>query len=116
MNYQHYRNAMLLTSSDTKRKLMHIFLFTYSAQRTLVSIYIRRVYATAINFPCITSLHLTLVTLCIIGSSLCCHLLYLIIYVGGCFSLNLVQVWFRNYSLKVQNFRKGSTRIEIYNI
>ena len=31
-------NLMLLTSSDTKRKLMHLFLFTNSAQRELVSI------------------------------------------------------------------------------
>jgi len=29
---------MLLTSSDTKRTLMHLFLFTKSAQRELVSI------------------------------------------------------------------------------
>ena len=31
-------NLMLLTSSDTKRTLMHLFLFTNSAQRELVSI------------------------------------------------------------------------------
>jgi len=31
-------NLMLLTSSDTKRSLMHPFLFTNSAQRELVSI------------------------------------------------------------------------------
>ena len=37
-----------------RRTLMHLFLFTNSAQRELVSI--RRVYTTAINFPCITSL------------------------------------------------------------
>ena len=36
---------MLLTSSDTKRTLMHLFLFTKSAQREL-----------AINFPCIKPL------------------------------------------------------------
>ena len=36
---------MLLTSSDTKRTLMHLFLFTKPAQREL-----------AINFPCITPL------------------------------------------------------------
>ena len=47
---------MLLSSSDTKRTLMHLFLFTNSAQRELVSIYVRRVYATAINFPCIITL------------------------------------------------------------
>ena len=33
MNYQNYQNSMLLTSSDTKRTLMHLFLFTNSAQR-----------------------------------------------------------------------------------
>ena len=48
MNYQNYPNLMLLTSSDTKRKLIHLFLFTNSAQRELVS--------TAINFPFITPL------------------------------------------------------------
>ena len=55
VNYQNYQNLMLLTSSDTKRTLMHLFLFTKSAQRELVSI-VCRVYATAINFPCITPL------------------------------------------------------------
>ena len=38
MNYQNYQNLMLLTSSDTKRTLMHLLLFTNSAQRELVSI------------------------------------------------------------------------------
>ena len=38
VNYQNYQNVMLLTSSDTKRTLMHLFLFTNSAQRELVSI------------------------------------------------------------------------------
>ena len=38
VNYQNYQNLMLLTSSDTKRTLMHLFLFTNSAQRELVSI------------------------------------------------------------------------------
>jgi len=37
MNYQNYQNLMLLTSSDTKRTLMHLFMFTNSAQRELVS-------------------------------------------------------------------------------
>ena len=32
------QNLMLLTSSDTKRTLMHLFLFTNSVQRELVSI------------------------------------------------------------------------------
>ena len=35
---QNYQNLMLLTSSDTKRTLMHLFLFTNSAHRELVSI------------------------------------------------------------------------------
>ena len=48
VNYQNYQNLMLLTSSDAKRTLMHLFLFTNSAQ----SIH----HTTAINFPWITSL------------------------------------------------------------
>jgi len=35
---------------------MHLFLFTNFAQRELVSIYVHKVYATAINFPCIITL------------------------------------------------------------
>ena len=38
VNYQNYQNLMRLTSSDTKRTLMHFFLFTNSSQRELVSI------------------------------------------------------------------------------
>jgi len=38
VNYQNYQNLILLTSSDTKRTLMHLLLFTNSAQRELVSI------------------------------------------------------------------------------
>ena len=53
--YYNYQNQMLLTSSDTKLKLMHLFLFTKSAQRELVSICTQS-YATAINFPCISTL------------------------------------------------------------
>ena len=37
VNYQNDQNLMLLTSSDTKRTLMHLFLITNSAQRELVS-------------------------------------------------------------------------------
>ena len=38
-NYSvNYQNSMLLTSSDTKRTLMHLLLFLNSAQRELVSI------------------------------------------------------------------------------
>ena len=36
-------NLMLLTSSDTKRTLMHLLLFTNSAQRELVSICTQRI-------------------------------------------------------------------------
>ena len=32
MNYQSYQNLMLLTSSNTKRTLMHLCMFTNSAQ------------------------------------------------------------------------------------
>ena len=35
--YVNYQNLMLLISSDTKRTLMHLLLFTNSAQRELVS-------------------------------------------------------------------------------
>ena len=38
VNYQNYQNLVLLTSSDTKRTLMHLFLFTNSAKIELVSI------------------------------------------------------------------------------
>ena len=38
VNYQNYQNLMLLTSSDTKRTLMHLLLFTNSAQRELVKV------------------------------------------------------------------------------
>ena len=38
VNYQSFLNLMLLSSSDTKRTLMHLFLFTNSNQRELVSI------------------------------------------------------------------------------
>ena len=37
--YVNYQNSMLLTSSDTKRTLRHLFLFTNSAKRELVSIF-----------------------------------------------------------------------------
>ena len=38
VNYQNYQNSMLLTSSDSKLTLGHLFLFTNSAQIELVSI------------------------------------------------------------------------------
>ena len=55
VNFQNYQNYMFLSSSDTRQTLMHLFLFTNSAQRELVSI-LCRVYATAFNFPCISTL------------------------------------------------------------
>ena len=36
--YVNYQNLMLLTISDTKRTLMHLYLYPNSAQRELVSI------------------------------------------------------------------------------
>jgi len=36
--YVNYQNLMLLSSTDTKKTRMHLFLFTNSAQRELVSI------------------------------------------------------------------------------
>ena len=57
MIFQNYQNLMLLTSSDTRRTLMHLFLFTNSSKREENWFqYVRRVYATAINFPCISTL------------------------------------------------------------
>ena len=44
MNYQNDQNLMLLTYSDTKRTLMHLFLFTNSAQKDLVSMCTQSIY------------------------------------------------------------------------
>ena len=55
VNYQNYQNSMLLSSSDTRLKLMHLFLFTNTARRELFQ-YVRREYATANKFPCIITL------------------------------------------------------------
>ena len=55
VNYQDYQNLMLFTSSDTKQTLMHLSLFTNSPRENLFQ-YVRRVYATTINFPCIITL------------------------------------------------------------
>ena len=41
VNYQNYQDLLLLTPSDTKRTLMHLFLFTNSAQRELYTQSIR---------------------------------------------------------------------------
>jgi len=60
VNYQNYQNAMFLTSSDTRGTLRHLFLFTNSAQNWFQCV--RRVYTTAIIYPCIT--FLALMTLC----------------------------------------------------
>ena len=38
VNYQNYQNSMLLSSSNNKRTMRHLFLFTSSAQRELVLI------------------------------------------------------------------------------
>ena len=53
--YVNYQNLMILTSSDTKRTLMHLFLFTNSAWENWFQ-YVRRVYTAAIKFPCIITL------------------------------------------------------------
>jgi len=52
LNYQNYQNLMLLTSSDTKRTLMHLYSCLQIPTRENWFQYVRRVYATAINFPC----------------------------------------------------------------
>ena len=39
VNFQNYQNSMLLTSSDTKRTLMHLFLFTNSAKENWFHMY-----------------------------------------------------------------------------
>ena len=38
VNYQNYQNLLLLTLLDTKRAIMHLFLFKNSAHRELISI------------------------------------------------------------------------------
>ena len=50
-------NLMLLTSSNSKRTLMHSCLQIPPKENWCQ--YVRRVYTTAINFPCITPLPLT---------------------------------------------------------
>ena len=56
VNYQNCQNLILLTSSNTKRTLMYLFLFTNSAHRENWFQYVRRAYATAFNFHCILTL------------------------------------------------------------
>ena len=55
VNYQIFQNSLLLTSSDTKRTLMHQFNSCLQIPPR-----VRRVYATAINFPCITFLFIVM--------------------------------------------------------
>jgi len=55
VNFQNYQNSMLFSFSDTKGIVMHLFLFTISPRENWFQ-YVRRVYATAINFPCIITL------------------------------------------------------------
>ena len=81
VNFQNYQNVMLLTYSDTKRILMHLFLFTNSARENWFQ-YVRRVYATAINFPCIITLVWTLFSF---------HGSIFIISVSHFFTLNLLK-------------------------
>ena len=52
VNYQIFQNSLLLTSSDTKRTLMHQFNSCLQIPPR-----VRRVYTTAINFPWITFLY-----------------------------------------------------------
>ena len=59
VNYQNYQHVMLLTSSDTKRTLMRLFLFTNFAPRELVSICTQNIRNSAINFPCIRTLQVS---------------------------------------------------------
>ena len=49
VNYQNYKNLILLTSSDTKRTLINLILFTNPPRENWFQ-YVRRVYATAINY------------------------------------------------------------------
>jgi len=57
VNYQNYQNSMLLTSSDTKRTLMHQLLFTNSAQRELVSICTHSIRNMQLTFLALHSWH-----------------------------------------------------------
>ena len=57
LNYRNYQNLMPLTSSDTKRTLMYSCLQIPPREKWFQ--YVRSVYATAINFPCIITFILT---------------------------------------------------------
>ena len=58
VNYQNYQNSMVLSSTDTKRTLRHLFIYSclQIPPRENWFQYVRRVYATVINFPSITFL------------------------------------------------------------
>ena len=58
VNYQNYQNSMVLSSTDTKRTLRHLFIYSclQISPRENWFQCLRRVYATAINFPCIITL------------------------------------------------------------
>ena len=58
VNYYNYQNIMLLTSLDTKRTLC-IYSCLQIPPRENWFQYVSRVYATAINFPCIATLQMT---------------------------------------------------------
>ena len=60
VNHQNYQNLMLLTSSDTKRTLRHLFFLQIPPRENWFQ-YVSRVCATAINFPCITFLEILLI-------------------------------------------------------
>ena len=58
VNYQNFQNLMLLTSSDTKQTLMHLFLFTNFAQRELVSICTQSIHdRNKLRLPYILGIH-----------------------------------------------------------
>ena len=58
VNYQTYQNVMLLTSLNTKRTIEHLFYLQILPRENWFQ-YVRRIYATAINFPCIITLEKT---------------------------------------------------------
>ena len=49
VNYQNYQNLMPLSSTNTKRTLMHLLLFQIPPKENWFQ-YVRRVYSTAITF------------------------------------------------------------------
>ena len=55
VNYQNFQNLILLTSSDTRRTLMHLFMLTNSAQRELISICTQRKFKFLAKTPFLCS-------------------------------------------------------------